>query len=70
MDAGVPFGRWRLRLEFSLAIFKLKRFDCADKLGADREKTYKQCIRQLAIGGALSDPEQRVMLELGNAASP
>jgi hypothetical protein len=29
MDVAVRFERWQRRLEFSLAIFKLKRFDCA-----------------------------------------
>jgi hypothetical protein len=33
MDATVRFERWRRRLEFSLAIFRLKRFGCAKSLG-------------------------------------
>ena len=53
-SAGIQFG------ELQAEAFRLR-----DKLGADREKAYKQCIRQLALGGALSDAEQRVMLELG-----
>ena len=52
-SAGIQFG------ELQAEAFRLR-----DKLGADREKAYKQCIRQLALGGALSDAEQRVMLEL------
>lgn len=36
-----------------------------DKLGPDRQKAYNECIRQLARGGAVSDAEQRALLELG-----
>src|ERR1043166_7084899 len=36
-----------------------------DKLGADRQKGYEECIRQLARGGALSAAEERALLELG-----
>jgi len=36
-----------------------------DKLGPDRQKAYNECIRQLARGGAVSDTEQRALLELG-----
>jgi len=53
-SAGIQFG------DLQAEAFRLR-----DKLGADREKAYKQCIRQVTLGGALSDAEQRVMLELG-----
>ena len=36
-----------------------------DELGPDRQKAYNECIRQLARGGAVSDAEQRMLLELG-----
>jgi hypothetical protein len=36
-----------------------------DELGPDRQKAYNECIRHLAYGGALSDTEQRALLELG-----
>jgi hypothetical protein len=36
-----------------------------DKLGPDRQKAFNECIRQMARGGAVSDAEQRMLLELG-----
>jgi hypothetical protein len=36
-----------------------------DNLGPDRQKAYNECICQLARGGAVSDAEQRMLLELG-----
>jgi len=36
-----------------------------DTLGPDRQKAYNEVIRQLARGGAVSDTEQRALLELG-----
>ena len=33
MDVGIRFERWQRRPEFSLAIFRLKRFDCARSSG-------------------------------------
>jgi hypothetical protein len=36
-----------------------------DSLGPDRKKGYDECIRQLARGGAVSETEQRALLELG-----
>lgn len=53
-SAGIQFG------DLQAELYRLR-----DKLGPDREKAYKQCIRQLALGGALSDPEERAMFELG-----
>ncbi len=40
-------------------------FRLRDKLGPDRKKAYDEIIRQLARGGAVSEAEQRVLLELG-----
>ena len=36
-----------------------------DKLGPDRKKGYDESIRQMARGGAVSETEQRALLELG-----
>jgi hypothetical protein len=36
-----------------------------ENLGADLKKGYEECIRQLARGGAVSEAEQRTLLELG-----
>ena len=36
-----------------------------DKLGPDREKAYDESIRRMARGGAVSETEQRALLELG-----
>lgn len=36
-----------------------------DKLGSDRQNAFNECIRQMARGGAVSDAEQRMLLELG-----
>jgi hypothetical protein len=36
-----------------------------DKLGPDRKKGYDEAIRRLAYGGAISETEQRALLELG-----
>src|SRR5437762_10447342 len=36
-----------------------------DTLGRDRQKAYYEVIRQLARGGAVSETEQRTLLELG-----
>jgi len=36
-----------------------------DKLGPDQKKGYDESIRQMARGGALSEKEQRALLELG-----
>jgi hypothetical protein len=36
-----------------------------DQLGPDRQKAYNECIRRLARGGALSESEQRALLDLG-----
>ena len=40
-------------------------FRFRDKLGPDRKKAYDECIRQLVRGGAVSEMEQRALLELG-----
>jgi len=36
-----------------------------DKLGPDRKKGYDETIRRLARGGALSEAEERALLQLG-----
>src|SRR2546429_660315 len=36
-----------------------------DTLGRDREKAYYDVVRQLMRGGAISESEQRALLELG-----
>ena len=36
-----------------------------DKLGPDRKKGYEEAIRGLARGGAISETEERTLLELG-----
>ena len=36
-----------------------------DTLGADRKKGYEEAIRRVARGGAVSETEQRALLELG-----
>jgi hypothetical protein len=53
-SAGIQFG------DLQTEAYRLR-----DKLGADRQKAYNECIRQLARGGALSEAEQRALLELG-----
>jgi hypothetical protein len=53
-SAGIQFG------DLQAEAYRLR-----DKLGPDRQKAYNECIRQLAQGGAVSDAEQRTLLELG-----
>jgi hypothetical protein len=53
-SAGIQFG------DLQAEAYRLR-----DKLGADRQKAYNECIRQMARGGAVSDAEQRMLLELG-----
>jgi hypothetical protein len=53
-SAGIQFG------DLQAEAFRLR-----DTLGPDRQKAYYECIRQLARGGAVSEAEQRVLLELG-----
>ena len=36
-----------------------------DKLGPDRKKAYDESIRRMARGGAVSETEERALLELG-----
>src|SRR6266513_4675902 len=36
-----------------------------DKLGPDRKKGYDESIRRMARGGAVSETEERALLELG-----
>src|SRR6188508_119154 len=36
-----------------------------DRIGPDRKEGYDEAIRRMARGGALSDTEQRALLELG-----
>jgi hypothetical protein len=65
VDSSSPFERWRPQPEFSLAIFSSNCIDCATSLGPDRKKAYDESIRGLAHGGAVSEAEQRALLELG-----
>jgi hypothetical protein len=53
-SAGIQFG------DLQAEAYRLR-----DKLGSDRQKAYNECIRQMARGGAVSDAEQRMLLELG-----
>ena len=57
-SAGIQFG------DLQAEVYRLR-----DKLGSDRQKAYNECIRQLTRGGAVSDAEQRMLLELESAAS-
>ena len=53
-SAGIQFG------DLQAEAYRLR-----DELGPDRQKAYNECIRQLARGGAVSETEQRSLLELG-----
>ena len=53
-SAGIQFG------DLQTEAFRLR-----EKLGPDHQKAYYEIIRQLARGGALSEAEQRTLLELG-----
>jgi hypothetical protein len=53
-SAGIQFG------DLQAEAYRLR-----DKLAPDRQKGYNECIRQLARGGAVSEEEQRALLELG-----
>jgi hypothetical protein len=53
-SAGIQFG------DLQAELYRLR-----DKLGADRKKAYDESIRQLVLGGAVSDTEQGALLELG-----
>jgi hypothetical protein len=53
-SAGIQFG------DLQTEAFRLR-----EKLGPDHQKAYYEIIRQLARGGAVSESEQRVLLELG-----
>jgi hypothetical protein len=53
-SAGIQFG------DLQAEAYRLR-----DELGPDRQKAYNECIRQLARGGAVSETEQRALLELG-----
>jgi hypothetical protein len=53
-SAGIQFG------DLQAEGYRLR-----DKLGPDQKKGYNECIRQLAYGGALSETEQRALLEMG-----
>jgi hypothetical protein len=52
-SAGIQFG------DLQAEVYRLR-----DKLGPDRKKAYDESIRQLARGGAVSEAEQRALLEL------
>ena len=53
-SAGIQFG------DLQAEAYRLR-----EKLGPDHQKAYYEIIRQLAGGGAISDSEQRTLLELG-----
>ena len=53
-SAGIQFG------DLQADVYRLR-----DKLGPDRKKAYDESIRGLARGGAVSETEQRALLELG-----
>ena len=53
-SAGIQFG------DLQTEAFRLR-----EKLGPDHQKAYYEIIRQMASGGALSESEQRTLLELG-----
>lgn len=53
-SAGIQFG------DLQAEVYRLR-----DKLGPDRKKAYDESIRGLSRGGAVSETEQRALLELG-----
>src|SRR4030095_7759207 len=53
-SAGIQFG------DLQIEAFRLR-----EKLGPDHQNAYYEIIRQLMRGGAVSESEQRVLLELG-----
>jgi hypothetical protein len=53
-SAGIQFG------DLQTEAFRLR-----EELGPDHEKAYYEIIRQLAGGGAISEGEQRMLLEMG-----
>ncbi|HZA38000.1 MAG TPA: hypothetical protein VE486_02555, partial [Candidatus Baltobacteraceae bacterium] len=53
-SAGIQFD------ELQAEVYRLR-----DQLGPDHKKAYEESIRRLARGGAISDTEQRALLELG-----
>jgi len=53
-SAGIQFG------DLQTEAFRLR-----EKLGPDHQKAFYEIIRQLAAGGAISESEQRTLLELG-----
>jgi len=53
-SAGIQFG------SLQAEVYRLR-----DKLGPDRKKGYDESIRRLTDGGAVSETEQRALLELG-----
>jgi hypothetical protein len=53
-SAGIQFG------SLQAEVYRLR-----DKLGPDRKKGYDESIRRMARGGAVSETEQRALLELG-----
>jgi hypothetical protein len=53
-SAGIQFG------DLQAEAFRLR-----DKLGPDRKKAYDECVRQMVRGGAVSEMEQRALLDLG-----
>ena len=53
-SAGIQFG------DLQTEAFRLR-----EKLGPDHQKAYYEIVRQLTGGGAISETEQRTLLELG-----
>ena len=60
-----PFERWQRPPAFSLAIFKPNCIGCAISLGLTRRKATTNPFAGWPGGGAVSETEQRALLELG-----
>ncbi len=50
---------------FQFSELQAELYRLRDKLGPDQERGYDECIRAMACGGAISEKEQRALLELG-----
>ena len=53
-SAGIQFG------DLQIEAFRLR-----EKLGPDHQKAFYEIIRQLVRGGAISESEQRILLDVG-----
>jgi hypothetical protein len=61
---GIRFERWQRRPEFSSAIFRMKHTDCATSSALITRKRITKLFAN-SRGGALSEAEQRTLLEVG-----